>query len=89
MRLIKLRWKISMLDTVEPRYDAPIFNKVLDITSNVITPSNIIISFIYPSFKNICNEFTYIYIICVPFRGTNMATRNQQKHLFLSFPTYA
>ena len=27
--------------------------------------------------------------ICVPFRGTNIAAGNQQKHLFLSFPTYA
>ena len=27
--------------------------------------------------------------VCVPFRGTNMAAGNQQKHLFLSFPTYA
>ena len=24
----------------------------------------------------------------VPFRGTNMAAGKQQKHLFLSFPTY-
>ena len=27
--------------------------------------------------------------VCVPFRGTNMAAGNQQKHMFLSFPTYA
>ena len=27
--------------------------------------------------------------VCVPFRGTDMAAGNQQKHLFLSFPTYA
>ena len=26
---------------------------------------------------------------CAPFRGTNMAAGNQQKHLSLSFPTYA
>ena len=35
--------------------------------------------------------FTQIYKchVCVPFKGTNMAAGNQQKHLFLSFPTYA
>ena len=29
--------------------------------------------------------------LCVPFRGTNiyMAAKNQQKHLILSFATYA
>ena len=27
--------------------------------------------------------------VCVPLRGTNTAAENQQKHLFLSFPTYA
>ena len=27
--------------------------------------------------------------VCVPFRGTNMAAGNKQKHLFLSFPTYS
>ena len=40
-------------------------------------------------------RFTQIYkalygdAMFVPFRDTNMAAGNQQKHLFLSFPTYA
>ena len=49
--------------------------------------------------RNSEKRFTQIYkalygnamfeYVCVPFRGTNMAAGNQQKHLFLSFPTYA
>ena len=41
-------------------------------------------------------RFTQIYIalcgvamLCVPFRGTNITVGNQQKRLFLSFPTNA
>ena len=42
-------------------------------------------------------RFTQIYIalcgvamhVCVPFRGTNVTVGNQQKRLFLSFPTNA
>ena len=33
--------------------------------------------------------FVYRRHVGVPLRGTNMAAGNQQKHLFLSFPTYA
>ena len=43
--------------------------------------------------KNILPKFIELCIIrrhvCVPFRGTNMAAGNKQKHLFLSFPTYS
>ena len=43
--------------------------------------------------KNVLPNFIIFFVwrrhVCVPFRGTNMAARNQQKHLFLSFPTYA
>ena len=41
---------------------------------------------ILPKFKKLSLEMPYA---CVPFRGKNMAARNQQKHLFLSFPTNA
>ena len=34
-------------------------------------------------------SFVWRRHVCVPFRDTNMAAGNQQKHLFLSFPTYA
>ena len=34
-------------------------------------------------------SFVWRRHVCVPFRGTNMAAENQQKHLFLSFPTHA
>ena len=37
---------------------------------------------VLPKFIKLCMERQHD---CVPFRGTNMATRNQQKHLFLSF----
>ena len=40
---------------------------------------------VLPKFMKLCMETPYLF----PFRGTNMAARNQQKHLFLSFPTYA
>ena len=40
---------------------------------------------VLPKFIKLCMETP----CCVPFRGTNMAAEKQQKHLFLSFPTYA
>ena len=40
---------------------------------------------VLPKFLKLCMETP---CLC-PFQGTNMAAGNQQKHLFLSFPTYA
>ena len=38
--------------------------------------------------KNVLPKFiVWRRHVCVPFRSTNMAAGNQQKHLFLSFPT--
>ena len=37
----------------------------------------------YPNLES----FVWRRHVSVPFRGTNMAAGNQQKHLFLSFPT--
>ena len=41
---------------------------------------------VLPKFIKLCIETPSV---CVPSRGTNMATGNQQKHLFLSFPINA
>ena len=40
---------------------------------------------VLPKFIKLCKETP---CLC-PFQGHNMAEGNQQKHLFLSFPTYA
>ena len=39
---------------------------------------------VLPKFIKLCMETP---CLC-PFQGTNLAAGNQQKHLFLSFPTY-
>ena len=43
------------------------------------------------TWKNVLpNLYSFVWRrhVCVPFRGTNVAAGNQQKHLFLSFPTH-
>ena len=40
---------------------------------------------VLPKFIKLCMETP---CMC-PFKGTNMTAGNQQKHLFLSFPTFA
>ena len=41
---------------------------------------------VLPKFIKLCIETPSV---CVPSTGTNMASGNQQKHLFLSFPINA